>query len=328
MPSLFSMDHLDRYREIVPDYPAFRDIQSLPLYNSARINTLKIERERLLERLQEEGVIFRSFDWYPLGLKLDSESPGKLLQNLLGQIHIQEELSMVPPLVLDPKPGECILDMCASPGSKTTQIAQMMKNRGLVIANEPSLGRIAPLRSNCERLGVLNVAVTRYDGRRFPRGSFDRVLVDAPCSSEGRERRGPGTLARCSRERSLGLKALQVGLLKNAMRLTKPGGVVVYSTCTYAPEENELVVQEALEGRRDGVDGEHSGDGGAGRHSGDSRDSGAFRLEKVKIAGLKECPGIVEWEGKRLREELSATARYYPHINDTGGFYVARIIKS
>lgn len=328
MPSLFSMDHLDRYREIVPDYPAFRDIQSLPLYNSARINTLKIDRERLLERLREEDVIFRSFDWYPLGLKLDSESPGKLLQNLLGQIHIQEELSMVPPLVLDPKPGERILDMCASPGSKTTQIAQMMDNRGLVIANEPSLGRIAPLRSNCERLGVLNVAVTRYDGRRFPRGSFDRVLVDAPCSSEGRERRGPGTLARCSRERSLGLKALQVGLLKNALRLTKPGGVVVYSTCTYAPEENELVVQEALGGRKDGADGEHSGDCGAGRHSGDCRDIGAFRLEKVKIAGLKECPGIVEWEGKRLIEELSATARYYPHINDTGGFYVARIIKS
>ena len=335
MQSLLSMYHLDRYREIVPDYPAFRDIQSLPLYNSARINTLKIDRERLLERLREEGVIFRSFDWYPLGLKLDSESPGKLLENLLGYIHIQEELSMVPPLVLDPQPGERILDMCASPGSKTTQIAQMMDNRGLVIANEPSLGRIAPLRSNCERLGVLNVAVTRYDGRRFPRGSFDRVLVDAPCSSEGRERRGPGTLARCSRERSLGLKALQVGLLKSALRLTKPGGVVVYSTCTYAPEENELVVQEALGGRGEGEDGEHGGlcgdgggDGRSCRHSGDCRDSGAFRLEKVKIAGLKECPGIVEWEGKRLMEELSATARYYPHINDTGGFYVARIIKS
>jgi tRNA (cytosine49-C5)-methyltransferase len=340
---LLLMDHLDRYREIVPDYAAFRAVQSQPLYNYARINTLKIDREKLLERLREDGVVFRSFDWYPLGLKLDSESPGKLLQNLLGQIHIQEELSMVPPLVLDPQPGERILDMCASPGSKTTQIAQMMDNRGLVIANEPSLGRIAPLRSNCERLGVVNVAITRYDGRRFPRGSFDRILVDAPCSSEGRERRGPGTLARCSRERSLGLKALQVGLLKNALRLVRPGGVVVYSTCTYAPEENELVVQEALRGMVEGRncgDNRDCGDSGAGwsggtggacssdGHIGDSIDNGAFRLEKVKIAGLKECPGIVEWEGKRLMQELSATARYYPHINDTGGFYVARIIKS
>ena len=147
------MDCLDRYREIVPDYVAFRAIQCQPLDNSARINTLKINREKLLERLEEEGVLFHSFTWYPLGLKLDIESPGKLLENLLGYIHIQEELSMVPPLVLGPEPGESVLDLCASPGSKTTQISQMMKNRGLVIANEPSLARVAPLRSNCERLG-------------------------------------------------------------------------------------------------------------------------------------------------------------------------------
>ena len=298
------MDYLDRYREIVPDYDAFQAIQCRPLYNSARINTLKIKREKLLERLEEEGVPFQSFPWYPLGLKLDIESPGKLLENLQGFIHIQEELSMVPPLVLDPQPGESILDLCASPGSKTTEISQMMENRGLVIANEPSLARVSPLRSNCERLGVINVAITRYDGRNFPRGPFDRVLVDAPCSSEGRERRGPGVLSRCSTERSLDLQVLQIGLLKNALRLTKPGGVVVYSTCTYAPEENELVVEEAL---------------------GEAEE---FRLEKVCIPGLLECPGITEWNGQRLNDDLSCTARYYPHINDTGGFYVAKIIKN
>lgn len=298
------MDCLNRYREIVPDYDAFRAIQGLPLKASARINTLKIKREKLLERFEEEGVRFEGFAWYPLGLKLDTESPGKLLENLLGYIHIQEELSMLPPLVLDAKPGERILDLCASPGSKTTQISQMMENRGLVIANEPSLARVAALRSNCERLGAMNVAVTRYDGRNFPSGPFDRVLVDAPCSSEGRERRGPGVLSRCSPERSLDLQVLQVGLLKNALRLTKPGGVVVYSTCTYAPEENELVVQAAL------------------------GDADAARLEKVGIFGLQECPGITEWNGKRLNDDLSCTARYYPHINDTGGFYVAKIIKN
>ena len=298
------MDYLDRYREIVPDYDAFQAIQCRPLYNSARINTLKIKREKLLERLEEESVGYQSFPWYPLGLKLDIESPGKLLENLQGFIHIQEELSMVPPLVLDPQPGESILDLCASPGSKTTEISQMMDNRGLVIANEPSLARVSPLRSNCERLGVINVTITRYDGRNFPRGPFDRVLVDAPCSSEGRERRGPGVLSRCSTERSLDLQVLQIGLLKNALRLTKPGGVVVYSTCTYAPEENELVVEGAL---------------------GDAEE---FRLEKVCIPGLLECPGITEWNGQRLNDDLSCTARYYPHINDTGGFYVAKIIKN
>ena len=304
MPFVRGMDYLDRYREIVPDYEAFRAIQCQPLYSSARINTLKIKREKLLERLEEEGVLFQSFAWYPLGLKLDIESPGKLLENLLGYIHVQEELSMVPPLVLDPQPLESVLDLCASPGSKTTQISQMMENRGLVIANEPSLARIAPLRSNCERLGAMNVAVTRYDGRNFPRGSFDRVLVDAPCSSEGRERRGPGVLARSNCKRSMELQVLQIDLLKNALRLTKPGGVVVYSTCTYAPEENELVVEAAL-GEAD-----------------------EFRLERVCIPGLQECPGITQWNGRELKDELQCTARYYPHINDTGGFYVAKIIKN
>jgi len=301
------MDFLDRYREIVPDWEAFQAVQSRPLVSTARINTLKIGRDDLLERLAEQGLDCRPFQWYPLGLKLDVDSPGKLLETLLGFIHIQEELSMVPPLLLDPQPGERILDLCASPGSKTTQISAMMENRGLVIANEPSLARVAALRSNCERLGAMNVAITRYDGRNFPRGLFHRVLVDAPCSAEGRERRGAGVIARGSCQRSLGLQALQIGLLKSALRLTVPGGVVVYSTCTYAPEENEMVVQAVLD----------EADEGSGAH-----------LEKVKTPGLRECPGLEEWNGIRFSRQIHSVARYYPHINDTGGFFVAKIVKS
>ena len=282
-------------------------MQSRPLVSTARINTLKIGRDDLLERLAEQGLDCRTFQWYPLGLKLDVESPGKLLETLLGFIHIQEELSMVPPLLLDPQPGERILDLCASPGSKTTQISAMMENRGLVIANEPSLARVAALRSNCERLGAMNVAITRYDGRNFPRGAFHRGLVDAPCSAEGRERRGAGVIARGSCQRSLGLPALQIGLLKSALRLTVPGGVVVYSTCTYAPEENEMVVQAVLDEADEG--------------------SGA-QLEKVKTPGLRECPGLEEWNGIRVSRQMRSAARYYPHINDTGGFFVAKIVKS
>jgi len=295
------MDGMERYKDIIPNFEAFKAVLHRPLFDCCRINTLKIERAKLLERLDEKGVGWRIFDWYPFGLKLDVQSPGKLLESLLGYIHIQEELSMVPPLLLDPRPGEVVLDLCASPGSKTTQISQMMNNKGLVIANEPSLSRVTPLRSNCERLGVLNVAITRYDGRNFPRGSFDRVLVDAPCSSEGRERRGPGVLSRSNRKRSLDLQKLQIGLLKSATRLAKPKGVVIYSTCTYAPEENELVVEKVLDDAR---------------------------LERISISGLKECPGITEWNGETMKGDLSKCARYYPHINDTGGFFVAKLIKN
>ncbi len=336
------MHPLDRYREIIPDFQDFLAVQSLPLYSSARINTLKIGRQELLWRLEEAGVPYQSFSWYSLGLKLDKESPGKLMENLLGNIHIQEELSMAPPLVLDPQPGEVVLDLCASPGSKTTQISQMMENRGLVVANEPSLARVAALRSNCERLGALNVAITRYDGRKFPRGCFDRVLIDAPCSSEGRERRGPGTINRCNALRSRELHVLQVGLLKNALRLLKPGGVAVYSTCTYAPEENELVVQEALEQMAfEWVTGENIAGGermagertagqteiGGSEMDFDCSDGSGAKLEKVRLPGLKECPGIVEWDGRGLYSDMDRTARYYPHINDTGGFFIARIVK-
>jgi len=296
------MEWLERYRDMIPDFEGFQAVQSQPLPSSCRINTLKIERSALLDRFSDSGIDYQRFSWYPLGLKLNLKSPGKLVENLLGYIHIQEELSMVPPLVADPQPGELVLDMCASPGSKTCQIAQMMNNRGRVIANEPSLARIAPLRSNCERLGVMNVAITRYDGRRFPLRpvQFDRVLVDAPCSSEGRERRGPGVLCLSSSKRSMDLHRLQVDLLKNAIRLAKPGGTVVYSTCTYAPEENELVVEKVLD---------------------------LARLERISIPGLVACPGITEWSGKNLNQELYKTARYYPHLNDTGGFFVAKLVR-
>lgn len=294
------MDHLERYREIIPEFERFLAVQSLPLPVSARINTLKIDRSSLQGRLERQNIGYDSFSWYPLGLRLELEKPGKLLEYLLGYIHIQEEVSMVPPLVLDPKPGEEVLDLCAAPGGKTTQISQAMENKGVVFANEPSLARIAPLRSNCERLGVLNVAITRYDGRRYPDHQFHRVLVDAPCSSEGRARRDPDLLSRCSRKRSQDIHVLQIGLLKRAVRITRPGGVIVYSTCTYAPEENELVVQKVLD---------------------------EARLEQFSLPGLKGCPGVTEWEGQRLDEDLKLCARYYPHINDTGGFFVAKLIK-
>jgi NOL1/NOP2/sun family putative RNA methylase len=297
------MDHLERYRKIIPEFERFLAVQSLPLPISARINTLKADRDSLLQRLEKQNIKYESFDWYPLGIRLDLEKPGKLLEYLLGYIHIQEEVSMVPPLVLDPQPGEFVLDMCAAPGSKTTQISQAMKNQGVVFANEPSLARIAPLRSNCERLGAVNVAITRYDGRRFPDTLdplFHRVLVDAPCSSEGRARRDPDLLSRCSSKRSLDIQVLQTGLLRRAIKITRPGGVIVYSTCTYAPEENELVVQKVLD---------------------------EVRLEQFSLPGLRKSPGITEWEGEELDEDLKRSARYYPHQNDTGGFFVAKLIK-
>lgn len=295
------MDRLDRYLEIIPDLSRLKEIHSQPLPASVRINTLKTDRSRLQERFERAGIGWRELGWYPMGLRLDVRRPGKLLEHMLGYIHVQEEISMVPPLILGAQPGEEVLDLCAAPGSKTTQISQQMNNRGLIIANEPSLGRIAPLRSNCERLGVMNVAITRYDGRHFPDHLFHRILVDAPCSMEGMARKDPGVLNRSSGGRSQDLQSLQMGLLRRALMLARPGGVVVYSTCTYAPEENEAVVNSVLD---------------------------CAYLEKVSISGLQGSPGLTEWNGTQFSEALKRCARYYPHQNDTGGFFVAKLIKS
>ncbi len=298
------MDHLQRYREIISDFDGFLSILDRPLPASVRINTLKTSKSSLLDRLDRSGVAYTSLDWYPLGLRLNVERPGKMIEHLLGHIHIQEEVSMVPPIVLDPQPGNRVLDLCAAPGSKTTQISQATENRGLVIANEPSLARVTSLRSNCERLGAVNVAITRYDGRKFPPQQFDRVLVDAPCSSEGMARKDPRVLSRCSLKRSLDLQVLQIGLLKRAVQLTRSGGVIVYSSCTYAPEENEAVVDDVL--------GEYRG---------------TVSLEKASVPGLKGCSGLTEWNGTEFCDELKHCARYYPHQNDTGGFFVAKLAK-
>ena len=296
-----SLETLERYKDIIPDFEGFLKIQSRPLPTSIRINTLKIERSRLLKRLDAAGVEYNVLEWYPLGLRLGPyERPGKMAEHALGYIHVQEELSMVPPLALDPKPVEKILDMCSAPGSKTTQIAQVMENQGLLIANEPSMIRLKPLRFNCERLGITNVAVTRYDGRSFPDYTFDRVLADVPCSSEGTARKDLKVLLRSGSRRSMDLQLLQVRLLRRALMLTRPGGTVVYSTCTYAPEENEAVVNQALD---------------------------LAYLEQFYLPGLQSSSGLTEWSGESYSEDLKLCARYYPHQNDTGGFFVAKLIR-
>lgn len=299
------MGYLQRYKEIIPDYDVFLSVLEKPLPSSVRINTLKTDKSSFLDRLDRSNIDYTPLNWYPMGFRLSVERPGKMIEHILGHIHAQEEVSMVPPIVLEPKHGERVLDLCAAPGSKTTQISQSMENSGLVIANEPSLARITSLRSNCERLGAINVAITRYDGRRFPDQQFDRILVDTPCSSEGMSRKDPKVLSRCGLKRSIDLQFLQKGLLKRAIQLARPKGTVVYSTCTYAPEENEAVVDMVLR-----------------------EFQGVVRIEKISVPGLKGCPGISEWDGTTFDDDLKNCARYYPYQNDTGGFFVAKLVKT
>ena len=294
---------LKRYERVIPHFREFLKCLEKPLPKTVRLNTLKAEAEEIMASLEERGIEFEPLGWYEHGIKLlNVEKPGNLLEYFLGLIHPQEEVSMIPPVLMELEPGELVLDLCAAPGSKATQISQIMGNTGHVVANDVSLERISLLRDNYERLGVLNMSITMYDGRRFPLAcQFDKVLVDAPCSCEGVIRKDYGALKNLSPGFYWHMHRLQRALLLRAVRLVRPGGIVIYSTCTFAPEENELVVDYVL--RR--VEG--------------------LELEPVEIRGLRHYPGLMEWEGRELHPGLAYCARFYPHVNDTGGLFVAKI---
>ncbi len=212
---------------------------------------------------------------------------------------------MIPPVVLDPKPHENILDMAAAPGSKTTQICQMMNNKGSIVANDVNIERIKALRFNIEKLGCLNVATIRSNGVNLPHKKirFDKVLLDAPCSSEGTIRKNWKVLSRWSVGYVKQMSKEQKKLILAAYDVLKPGGVLVYSTCTLSPEENEEVVDFLL-----------------------AHKEGAY-LEKINIRGLKIREGIEEWEGKVYNNEVKKIARIWPQDNNSEGFIVAKIVK-
>lgn len=297
-----------RYREIVDDWEAFIEALFRPLPRVIWLNPLKISSEAFQSLLREEGVSFEPVRWSPGAFRLKGEIDlNRTWWYQAGLAHAQEEASLLPVKLLDPKPGERILDLCAAPGGKTAQIAIALENRHTVVANDINWQRLRSLRSNIERLGLFNVSITMQDGASYPNaaGLFDRVLVDVPCSCEGTLRRqeadhlpfGAGISRRYARK--------QLAILKRAVVLCRPGGRIVYSTCTFAPEENEGVISAILEAFE-----------------------GFLRVAPVEVPGLKLTPGISEWRQERFHPEVRHTVRLWPHHNDTGGFFVAVLEKS
>ena len=221
-----------------------------PLRKSIRVNTLKSSTEDFITLARAKGWSIEQIPWCREGfwVELDEEHIplGSTAEHLSGLFYIQEASSMIPVSALfsDNKEFQSVLDMAAAPGSKTTQIAALMNNKGVLVANEYSASRVKALHANIERCGIRNTALSNYDGGVF--GSwlpetFDAVLIDAPCSGEGTVRKDDNALKNWSLESIQSIADTQKKLIESAFQALKPGGTLVYSTCTLSPEENQFI---------------------------------------------------------------------------------------
>ncbi|MDV3103618.1 tRNA (cytosine(49)-C(5))-methyltransferase [Thermococcus waiotapuensis] len=291
----------ERYSQL-EDTDEFWEFMIKPPRQSIRVNTLKAPLEVVLERLKEEFEL-EPIPWAREGFFINVDNLAKVPEHSLGLIFGQEASSMIPPVALDPKPGELVLDMAAAPGSKTGQIAQYMENEGCIVANDPNMDRANVLIANLNRMGVLIARVTTRDGAEFARfeNTFDRVLLDAPCSSVGLIRKKWRFLEAWNLKGVMKYMNIQKKLILAGYKALKPGGTLVYSTCTIDPLENEEVVDYLL------------------------RKTDA-RLEKIELP-VKTSEPVLEWEGKEYSPELKKVLRIHPNDNDTEAFFVAKIVK-
>jgi NOL1/NOP2/sun family putative RNA methylase len=304
------MEVLDRYEPIIDDYDDFLAACERGLPSVIRVNTIKTTVERATQALEAEDISYEPVAWHDGLLKLPDDQPGANWPYVHGWIYGQEEVSAIPAQVLDPQPGERVWDACAAPGSKTSQMAAIMADSGVLVATDSNLGRLSALRTNTERQGLTNVAVTQEDARNhslkpFGGTSYDRALVDVPCSCEGTIRKNLDVLDDWEYSHVEGIAGVQKGVLRRAVQATKAGGTVVYSTCTFAPEENEAVLDFVLEKE-------------------------ACKLVEFSMP-LDSVPGVRRWTPPEREAEMEFTEsvrrakRIYPHHNDTGGFFCAKL---
>jgi len=296
----------------VKDWKSFCDISDLHPVNSLRVNTLKISVDELKTRLEKKWKIKQPYKSNPEIFVVESDlSPGELgkaIEHILGYYYIQEIASMMPIIALKPKENEIVIDICAAPGSKTTQAAMHMGNAGTLIANDASPGRLGILSTNIQRCGVTNSIVTKSPGELLCKNlsnlkiKVDKILVDAPCSGEGTIRSSVQSVKMFSKNLINKLSRTQERLVKAAIEVLKENGEMVYSTCTHAPEENEAIVSYILENHPE------------------------MKIESINIP-LKTRNGITEWQGVKFHKDVVKAARIYPQDNNTEGFFIAKFRK-
>jgi NOL1/NOP2/sun family putative RNA methylase len=289
-----------RFLQFVPKVKDFLDKMERPPTQYIRVNTLKTRVEVIESRLRSKGFeLEKTALPEVLAVKKAPMATGATNEYLLGYYYIQDLSSCMAVDSLDVCENHSALDIAAAPGGKTTFMAQRMKNTGSIIALEPSERRARSMLFNLTRCGVYNTCILKMDGVHVEKlaRKFDRVLLDAPCSCEGviakdatrKTSHTPQDVDYCS--------SRQVKLIEAATKTVKPGGILVYSTCSFAPEENEMVVDRLLK-----------------------------KFSNITVEPLKYGSGGLTRFGEiTFDSQLKNTRRLYPHIHDTGGFFIAKL---
>ena len=291
---------VSRFLEYVPDVEGFLSKMEMVPTQYIRANTLKTQAAKLVERLQLKGFELKT-TVIPEAFAV-TKAPfaiGATAEYLLGHYYIQDLSSCIAVEALDIAPGQVILDVAAAPGGKTTFMAQRMNNSGIVIALELNARRARSMLFNLARCGVYNTSIFRMDATRAGlfEMKFDRVLLDAPCSCEGviakdptrKTSHTPDDVDYCSR--------IQEKMIESAVRAVKPDGILVYSTCSFAPEENEMVIDRLLQNYYN------------------------ITVEAMNYGSN----GLVRFGDMVFGHLLKNARRFYPHLHDTTGFFIAKL---
>ncbi len=294
------------------DTSAAVSLVTIPRRQSIRINTLKTTRSQAVGELSPVANMLAPVSWYDDGFFLTTDTQHLRDTPFVteGRGYIQNAASWLPVLALNPQPGDRVLDMCAAPGGKTSHIAQLTGNKAVITANDNSRTRLHKLRANMERLDARVAEYTFYDStqlvRRMPDVTFDRILLDAPCSGEGMMNLdSEKDFASWSVAHIKRLQSLQKKLITQAWALLEPGGTLVYSTCTMAPEENEAVVDYLLRRFEDAS----------------IQDSTYRKSLSNSVASVRE------WNGRQYDDRIVHTLRLVPS-ESVEAFFVAVFVKT
>ncbi len=286
----------------------FIDFINTKPHQYLRVNSLKTIPEIISKKLFERyGIETESISGIPLSLKVfkGEEITGKTLEHILGLYYIQGLSSMIPALILAPNENDLVLDLCAAPGSKTTQLGEMMKNRGTLISNEIQLSRLKALVHNIERMNIVNAGVIHQKGELLSKiyeNYFDKILVDAPCSGLGIIQKKDEVIKWWDERKVQVLADLQLRLLVAGIKMLKTGGEVVYSTCTLTAEENELIINKVLS---------------------------KYPVELMDIElPVTNHEGLTSFKGEKLDPDLYKGKRIFPWKTGTDGFFIAKLKKT